>query len=499
MDTRENWIEMMVWFKGNSKWVVYFSLFLIFFFHCAQKYRGPWDNGALRMSDNGHYIQHENGTPFLWIGDTGWAMFQRLAREQVDLYLDARQAQGFQLVQSVAFWFPHGGIDSLGPHNAPNAYGHRPFKGGVNSPETSQALVIKGGSAENPNDYWDFADYIVQAVKSRGMYLGLLPCWGNAYINNRMPGSQIEFTAEEAFAYGEFLGRRYGKEPHIVWILGGDVDPVNFGDRDQRAVYRAMAEGIVKGESGKTVSWNENSPAWDTCFMTFHAVQAPQWNGGRGGSSSIWFHTDPWLDVNMIETFAWTDRIYPLITQDYEKTGPVKPTVLGEGAYEDGRYSHDCGFITPLKVRRQAWHAFFAGAAGHTYGHYAVWPFRGEFCGQTWTECLDTPAAGQIARILKEFLHQHEWHKFAPNQDILISDRGEGETLLCAMSDRQNNTVMVYFPEVRSAEIDLKGRDVAQLSCTWFNPADGAYRTFQASSRSFSPPADWQDAVLIVR
>ena len=31
----------------------------------------PWENGKLCVSENGRYLQHENGTPFFWLGETG--------------------------------------------------------------------------------------------------------------------------------------------------------------------------------------------------------------------------------------------------------------------------------------------------------------------------------------------------------------------------------------------------------------------------------------------
>ena len=69
----------------------------------------PWQHGKLQVSYNGHYIQHEDGNPFLWIGDTGWGMFQQLTREEVDQYLNSRQDLGFTVIQAVAHWSPHGG------------------------------------------------------------------------------------------------------------------------------------------------------------------------------------------------------------------------------------------------------------------------------------------------------------------------------------------------------------------------------------------------------
>jgi hypothetical protein len=38
-------------------------------------------HGSLTVSADGHRLQHADGTPFLWMGDTGWGMFQQLTRE----------------------------------------------------------------------------------------------------------------------------------------------------------------------------------------------------------------------------------------------------------------------------------------------------------------------------------------------------------------------------------------------------------------------------------
>ena len=39
----------------------------------AQWETHTWEkHGRLRISENGHYIEHEDGTGFFWLGDTGW-------------------------------------------------------------------------------------------------------------------------------------------------------------------------------------------------------------------------------------------------------------------------------------------------------------------------------------------------------------------------------------------------------------------------------------------
>ena len=324
--------------------------------------------GKLEVSRDGHRIQHADGTAFLWLGDTAWAMFQQLTREQVDQYLDHRQKLGFTVIQSVAFWYPHGGGLASGPHNAANAYGHRPFAGGEDSPDTAQPLVVEGGSADAPNDYWDHFDYVVRAVKQRNMYLALVPCWARAYVVPQIDGARQQFTDREGKLYGAFLGRRLRAEPHIIWMLGGDAKAAMKGydknnryfDFDRRSIIRAMAEGIANGVTGQQAAWNVKSPAWSQVFMSYHP------DGDAHQNSSTWFHDDAWLSANGVKVWQEVDKVYPAMLADYQRERPTKPSILLGGSHEFGSYRRECGWVTPVKVRRQIYQTFFAGGAGHT-------------------------------------------------------------------------------------------------------------------------------------
>ena len=117
------------------------------------------DNWRLVISPDGRRIQKADGSDWLWLGDTAWALFIRLNREQASQYLEKRANQGFTVIQTVAV------MGYSFPWNAPNAYGDRPFH---------------NGNAGNPNEaFWEHADYIINKVKDLGMYVALLPAWGS--------------------------------------------------------------------------------------------------------------------------------------------------------------------------------------------------------------------------------------------------------------------------------------------------------------------------------
>ena len=50
---------------------------------------------------DGHYLQFADGTPFFWLGDTGWEHFHRLTRAAAAKYLDKRRNKGFTVIQAV--------------------------------------------------------------------------------------------------------------------------------------------------------------------------------------------------------------------------------------------------------------------------------------------------------------------------------------------------------------------------------------------------------------
>lgn len=462
--------------------------------------QSPWDQGILKVSENGHFIEHTNGTPFLWIGDTGWGMMQQLTRPEIDEYLDNRKKLGFTLIQTVLHWSPHGGGLKRSPDNAKNAYGHSPFHGSESAPNTAEPLVVTGGSAISPNDYWDHVDYVIQAAKKRNLYLALLPCWASQLVTGTG-----EYKDREARAYTTFLGKRYGKEPHIVWVLGGDTKAQfkgydkhqKYSSYDYRSIYRNMAEGLVFGATGERVEWNKKNVAWDKLFITYHP------NGDYPYGSSQWFHKDVWQDANGVEVWKEVQDVYRTMLDDYQLNNPIKPSLFLEGSYEYGTYRHECGWVTPIMVRRQLYHTFFAGGAGHTYGAAPIWAMRGNQgdynCGYTWQQALDFPGAMQVANIAKKFLLDYNWYEWIPNGNI-ISGTGMGENLKTAVTTSSGDLALVYFSNNSSTRVKNVLNSEAKVK--WFNPRNGKTHQVgvfkQNESRVMLPPSKWEDAILIL-
>ena len=55
----------------------------------------------LKVHENGQFFMYEDGTPFFYLADTAWDIFQRLTRDEVEYYMSVRSKQGFTAVQSI--------------------------------------------------------------------------------------------------------------------------------------------------------------------------------------------------------------------------------------------------------------------------------------------------------------------------------------------------------------------------------------------------------------
>ena len=96
--------------------------------------------GKLEVSENGHFLQYADGSPFFYLGDTAWELFHRLNREQADTYLHDRAEKGYNVIQAVA-------LAELDGVDVDNAYGHKPL---VNR-NPAKPATVEG----EQNDYWD--------------------------------------------------------------------------------------------------------------------------------------------------------------------------------------------------------------------------------------------------------------------------------------------------------------------------------------------------------
>lgn len=426
----------------------------------------------LRVSDNKRFLVTSDGRPFFWLGDTAWELFHRATREEAERYLQKRVQQRFTVIQAVAL----AEFDGL---NVPNAYGETP---------------LRNNDPTQPNEaYFTHVDWIVRRANQLGLYIGLLPTWGDKWNKKWGVGPEI-FTPQNAERYGEWLGKRY-REAGIIWILGGDR-PIESDAH--RAIVSAMAKGVRAGDGGAHL-------------ITYHP------SGGQ--SSATWFHDEPWLDFNMRQNGhvpEFTGR-YDQTRADYDRT-PIKPVLDGEPIYEDHPVSFDAkklGHSISSDVRRPLYWDLFSGGFGHTYGHHSVWqmwtPQREPINNPLlpWTQAIDQPGAAQM-QYGRALIESRPFLTRIPADDVIVTGRvptsvpGSGRYRFVATRDAKGSYAMVYAPVGRSFTVRLDVIKGKTVKAWWFNPRDGRAReagTFPATGeREFTPPdpGEMLDWVLVL-
>jgi hypothetical protein len=427
----------------------------------------------LKVSENKRYLVTADGKPFFYLGDTAWELFHRLNREQAEKYLKDRAAKGFTVIQAVVL----AELDGL---KDPNPYGHTP---------------LTGDDPIKPNEkYFEHVDWVVNKAGELGLYVGMLPTWGDKWNRGKFGAGPDVFTPENAAAYGEWLGKRY-KDAPIIWVLGGDRAVET--DR-HKEVIRAMAKGLRKGDGGAHL-------------MTFH----PR---GGGGSADV-FHADDWLDFNMRQNGhqpEFTGR-YDQTKVDYDRT-PTKPVLDGEPIYEDHPVSFrakELGHSVAADCRRALYWDLFTGACGHTYGHHSVWqmydkgrkPINGPL--MTWDEALGQPGAGQMQHG-RRLVESRPYLTRVPDDSVVVAEEvatsvpGAGTRRFAATRDEAGSYAMVYAPVGRPFAVRMDKVTGPKVKAWWFNPRDGKASevgTFpNTGTKRFTPPdpGELLDWVLVL-
>ena len=395
----------------------------------------------LRIHPGGRVLADETGKTVWLMGDTAWELFHRLDREEALRYLDCRAEQGFNFIQCVI-------LAELNGLTEPNAYGRLPLLTGENGMPDPMRPDTSG-----PYSYFDHAEFIVSAAEERGLTMGILPTWGDKF--NRLWGAGPEiFTPENARAFGKWLGRLLARHENIVWILGGDrplTDPAHF------AVEDALAAGLREGDGGRFL-------------MTFH----PSGNA----SSADYVHDRPWLDFNMIQSGHGlpTDLSHIMIARDRERT-PVKPVMDGEQRYEDHPKNFDPknGYYDAADVRVTMWRNLFAGAAGDTYGHHAVWSMRRSaerYFPGTWEDALRRPGAESV-RVISSFVKSHDPALFEPVTDA-VENNEEGANYVAAVLVPSEKRAHLLIPCGIPERLNPARFPKPIARITAFSPADGS-------------------------
>lgn len=417
----------------------YVLLFLLLLATCGwsqNSWQGKsvdFSHGNLKVSENKRFLVFADGVPFFYLGDTAWELFHRLSKTEAESYLENRRQKGFTVIQAVAL----AELDGL---KVPNNEGEVP--------------LINMDPLQPNEAYFEHVDWVIKKAAEKGLFIGLLPTWGDK-IDKQWGVGPVIFNEENAAVYGKWIANRYKDYPNIIWINGGD----RTGGNENTKIWESLAKAI------KSVDKNH--------LMTYHPM--------GGNSSSRWFHNSAWLDFNMCQT-GHSERSYAaykrILIPDYERT-PIKPCFDGEPRYEDHPVNwlpDILGWFDAADVRQAAYWSLFSGSFGHTYGCHAIWQFKAPDKNpvgnvrNNWTDDIDLPGASQMLYV-RRLMESRDMLSRVPAPELL--QNGYVPETDCSVATRGNGYAMVYIPTGWGSTVKMGDLGFEKAKIWWFNPRTG--------------------------
>lgn len=387
----------------------------------------------LKVSAGGRYLEGQDGKPFLITADTAWCMVNGLSDPEIDTYLDVRKSQGFNAIQFMLM-SKHSGCGVGG--SSVDRYGNAPF-------------LLGDENWSLPNEaYWSRVDAILNKVKAHDMLAIVTPAYlgfGCYYGTQGWCAVMDAQSAQRMTDFGAFLGNRYKAQGNLVWIAGGDANPMDYPGMD--AKFDALMTALAAADTGRQL-------------VTGHA--------GRHVSGFQGFGTHAWLTLNSAyDGESCPDASMPSqIATEYART-PVQPLLAIEQLY-DGE-----GATAACLANQFLWIAL-GGGVGHSYGNGLVWNFASGWnapgSGVYGPNALVHTNAAKLVRSRRFWL-------FTPDSGhaVVVAGYGSGDSTVATSRASTGETVMAYVPNSGThVTLDMTKLSGTQATAYWYDLVAGA-------------------------
>ena len=437
----------------------------------------------LKVSKNHRYLVDQENHPFLIVGDSPQGLIGRLTEKEAEFYFADREARGFNTLG----WMDVLCAGSDYPTNtfATTPDGIRPF-----------TETLHGGSdyryydLRKPNErYFVRLDHLIQMAANHHLAVFLDPIetigWLPTLRNNGL---------DAAFAYGQFLGHRYGQFKNVLWLSGNDFG--SWRSSQDGALSYAASDGL----RSPAHAWRERKDdalvqAVAKGIRSTSPLQLQTVELEPPNSSS--FDDPAWtsmIDLNGTYTYAPT---YLQMQHSYNQK-PIAPTFLMEAHYENEDIGEPRDPGSSLVLRKQAYWTILSGGAGQFYGNHYTWAFP-----EGWQSSIDSRGVQQIG-YWKSFFSSIAWQDLVPDQNgtIVTSGASSPGSLKTPVSQTDyataartsdGLTVVVYVPSIRPISVNMSSLS-RPAKAAWFDPACGRYQKFpgkaiiNAGIKQFTPP-----------
>jgi hypothetical protein len=162
--------------------------------------------------------------------------------------------------------------------------------------------------------------------------------------------------------------------------------------------------------------------------------------------------------------------------------------------------------IDSHQVRKGAYWAMLAGAAGHGYGALDLFhlykdndgPFpRNGF--QPWRKAIAYEGSRQVG-LMRRLFELRPWYKLVPDQSVIASGQAEGEDHIQAARAEDGSFLIVFVPTGKPLSIHMDKLSGKEGKAHWYDTRKGTWTSIgrypNTGAREFAPPSrgeksDW--------
>jgi hypothetical protein len=372
-------------------------------------------HGPLRVAERKTDLEHADGTPFFWLGDTAWNGVIRGDDANWDRFLRTRREQQFNVVQFVCCQWRGDAVDEFG----------------------------EAGCTEEPPiqinpAFFQRLDHRVARINEEGLLGAPVALWAllESDIGRKLP-------EKDAIRLASYIVARYDAY-QVAWLLGGDGHYQNMGVDRWKNIGRAVFE------------------TGHDRLVTLHPCGL-NWVGEE-------FRNEEWYDfigyqsghVDQESALAWTANGPMAENWDAE---PRKPIINLEPNYEWAKgYTHKTLFID-YHVRRGAyWSLLAAPVAGLTYGHDSIWNWNletgpseghGNWSNRVvwpWYTGLETSGTCSMT-VMRGIMERLPWTALTPAPE-LVTEQSDDPKAFVAAARTDDGTVVIYTPVGGALAVD---------------------------------------------
>ena len=370
-------------------------------------------HGPLRVSENRRYLEHLDGTPFLWLGDTWWmGLCRRLSwPDDFQLLTADRRAKGFTVIQIVAGLYPDmPAFDERGANEAGYPW------------EEGYARICPA--------YFDMADLRIRWLVKSGLVPCIVGCWGY-----HLPWLGVERMKQ----HWRNLIARYGAYP-AIWCMAGEAAMAYYLSKDKEKDIEFQKNG-----------WTEVARYVRSVDPYRHPITIHPTRSGRDQVVD-----DTVLDFDMLQSGHGGYANMPTAAKhvvDAVARVPHMPVVEGEVCYE--------GILEGSREEVQRflfWSCMLSGGAGYTYGANGIWqvntrdvpygpsPHGASWGDRPWEDAYRLPGSAHIG-LGKRLLERYDWWRFEPHQEWVEPCAGEKEYVAPFGAGIPGKVRVFYFPK----------------------------------------------------